>query len=675
MTFSVAVSEKNETPVLAAFSNQSVTEGQLVAFTASASDVDVPAQTLTFSLDAGAPAGAVIHPVTGAFSWQVDADYGAATVPITVRVTDNGPGALSAVRMFNVIVQPTFHGVINEIMYQPAAAGGEFVELHNNSARTAVNLTSARLQAAGLVFNFANGTAIPPGGFLLVVSDVAAFNSIYPGVTAPIAGAWSGAFSPGGDTVQLIRSGATPDQDVVLDSVTFRPDAPWPTSANGGGPSLQLVDARRDNDRVGNWAVTPFYGGYVELVSWTHAWRYYQNGPLSGSGWTQPGFDDGAWPEGGAALYVENAVLPVTKTTPLALGQWTYYFRARFNLPVVPNGAQFVLNHVLDDGAVFYLNGSELYRYYMPSGAITPTTPATNVVTDATIIGPITRPANGLVAGENVLAVEVHQANAGSTDIVMANLLELQGGTVANYTPGTTNNVNAALPEFPTLRINEVLPSNVTGISDSFGEREPWIEILNTGDFPVSLDGLFLTDDPLALTQWAFPPGQSIPARGFLVVFADGEPNETGPNELHTNFRLPNIAGWSWFTALTRLQNGQPAVVDYLQGVVPADDTAVGRQPDGDPSSTVNLPVPTPGAQNAGAVNFIITSIVLNASKQPVITWQSVPGANYRVEYNSNLVATTWSNLATLMATGMTASHVDQTLGAATRRFYRVVKP
>jgi hypothetical protein len=257
----------------------------------------------------------------------------------------------------------------------------------------------------------------------------------------------------------------------------------------------------------------------------------------------------------------------------------------------------------------------------------------------------------------------------------MANLLELQGGTVANYTPGTTNNVNAALPEFPTLRINEVLPSNVTGISDSFGEREPWIEILNTGDFPVSLDGLFLTDDPFALTQWAFPPGQSIPARGFLVVFADGEPNETGPNELHTNFRLPNVAGWSWFTALTRLQNGQPAVVDYLQGVVPADDTAVGRQPDGDPSSTVNLPVPTPGAQNAGAVNFIITSIVLNASKQPVITWQSVPGANYRVEYNSNLVATTWSNLATLMATGMTASHVDQTLGAATRRFYRVVKP
>jgi hypothetical protein len=675
MTFSVAVSEKNESPMLTAIPDQVALEGETVTFTATASDPDIPVQGLTYSLDPGAPPSAAIHPVTGAIAWQVDPDFGAGTVPITVRVTDNGPGALSAVRTFNVNVQPTFHGVINEIMYQPMVFGAQFIELHNNSGRAGVDLSGLRLAGTGLSFDFTNGTTILPGGFLLVVSDPAIFADTYPGAGAAVVGTWAGVINSAGDTIRLLRPGATPDQDVILDSVTFGNDQPWPTAANGGGPSLQLVDAGRDNDRVGNWIAVPYYGGYLELVSWTHLWRYYQDGPLTGTEWTQRGFADGAWPEGYAGLYVETAAMPVPMITPLALGQWSYYFRARFNVPAVPVGAQLLLGHAIDDGAVFHLNGAELDRFNMPVGAITPTTPATNTISEATVIGQTNLPAGGLVPGENVLAVEVHQATAGSSDIVMASVLELQGGTVAYYTPGTTNNVSTALPDFPTLRINEVLPSNVGGIFDGFGEREPWIEIVNTGDFPVSLEGLFLTDNPFDLTRWAFPAGYSVPAGGFQLIFADGEPLETGLTEIHTGFRLESAIGWPWFVALTRIQNGQPAVVDYLQGIVEGDDAAIGRLPDGDASSDLSLSAPTPGAPNAGPVNLLILSVALNGARQPVITWQATPGVNYRVEYKPDLHAGIWGSLATVPATGTTASYTDVTVGTNARRFYRIVKP
>src|SRR5439155_6646917 len=67
--FTITVNEVNSAPVLAAIGNKTVNELATLAFTATATDSDVPANTLTFSLDAGAPAGATIGASTGAFSW------------------------------------------------------------------------------------------------------------------------------------------------------------------------------------------------------------------------------------------------------------------------------------------------------------------------------------------------------------------------------------------------------------------------------------------------------------------------------------------------------------------------------------------------------------------------------------------------------------------------------
>jgi hypothetical protein len=94
----------NNAPVLGAIGNQSVDEEVELTFTATATDADVPANTLTFSLDAGAPAGASIDPTTGAFSWTPTGAQGPGTYDITVRVTDDGTPSLDASETITVTV-------------------------------------------------------------------------------------------------------------------------------------------------------------------------------------------------------------------------------------------------------------------------------------------------------------------------------------------------------------------------------------------------------------------------------------------------------------------------------------------------------------------------------------------------------------------------------------------
>ena len=68
VTFTVG--EVNVAPVLDAIGNQTVNEGEVFTFTATASDADIPANSLSFSLAGGSvPAGAAIDPVSGVFTW------------------------------------------------------------------------------------------------------------------------------------------------------------------------------------------------------------------------------------------------------------------------------------------------------------------------------------------------------------------------------------------------------------------------------------------------------------------------------------------------------------------------------------------------------------------------------------------------------------------------------
>ena len=107
-SITIVVQELNFAPSLAAIDDQSINEGELFSFTASASDPNGASQTLTFRLGDGAPEGATIDPVTGAFAWTPTEAQGPAQGPgsfqIGIIVTDNGTPPLAAALSFLVNV-------------------------------------------------------------------------------------------------------------------------------------------------------------------------------------------------------------------------------------------------------------------------------------------------------------------------------------------------------------------------------------------------------------------------------------------------------------------------------------------------------------------------------------------------------------------------------------------
>ncbi len=80
----------NQAPVLDPIGDKSVHVGTELSFRVTATDLDVPANELTYSLDAGSPSGASINPSTGLFTWIPDQQFGNQSINVTVLVTDNG---------------------------------------------------------------------------------------------------------------------------------------------------------------------------------------------------------------------------------------------------------------------------------------------------------------------------------------------------------------------------------------------------------------------------------------------------------------------------------------------------------------------------------------------------------------------------------------------------------
>lgn len=94
----------NTPPVLAAIGNQTVNVGQIIAFTASATDTDLPPQTLTFNL-LGAPTNATLS-ANGNFVWRPIVSQSNTTNLISLQVTDSGTPPLSATQNFTAIINP-----------------------------------------------------------------------------------------------------------------------------------------------------------------------------------------------------------------------------------------------------------------------------------------------------------------------------------------------------------------------------------------------------------------------------------------------------------------------------------------------------------------------------------------------------------------------------------------
>lgn len=165
------------------------------------------------------------------------------------------------------------------------------------------------------------------------------------------------------------------------------------------------------------------------LVPFGATWKYLDNGTDQGTAWRAPAFNDAAWASGPAQLgYGDGDEATVVSFGPNPGNKHiTTYFRHTFSVASPAAIECLLLRVIRDDGIVAYLNGTEVLRNNLPAGTITNQTAAilaliepgeSNLVVAAV-------DASLLVAGNNVLAVEVHQSSSISTDLSFD--LELAG--------------------------------------------------------------------------------------------------------------------------------------------------------------------------------------------------------------------------------------------------------
>ncbi len=157
----------------------------------------------------------------------------------------------------------------------------------------------------------------------------------------------------------------------------------------------------------------------TELLGAGSTWSYLDDGIDPGPSWPQDTFDDSAWPTGPAPLgYGIFGGTLVSYGADPADRHVTTWFRQSFSIVDPADYTGLTMEIRRDDGAVVYLNGVEVHRTNLPSPS-TATTLATSDVSgvDENEFTSFAVPTSLLVAGDNQVAVEIHQASPGSDDL------------------------------------------------------------------------------------------------------------------------------------------------------------------------------------------------------------------------------------------------------------------
>jgi spore coat protein CotH len=136
--------------------------------------------------------------------------------------------------------------------------------------------------------------------------------------------------------------------------------------------------------------------------------------------------------------------------------------------------------------------------------------------------------------------------------------------------------------------INELMADNEKSVADPQGDYDDWIELRNVTSEPFDLSGCYLTDDPTNPRKWAFPAGTTIPAGGYLLVWAD---EDGGANSgLHASFKLDKSGEQ---VLLINTDDNSNAVLDWVTFGPQETDRSFGRSA-ADPSHFESMD-PTPG--------------------------------------------------------------------------------
>lgn len=149
---------------------------------------------------------------------------------------------------FEYIAGQTPQLVINEFNYHSGGADpGEWVEIFNPGPDTA-NLNEWKFSDGSQnFFNFGEDLVLEADSFLILCQDTMAFQQVYPDVNR-IYGEFNFNLSNSGESPQLISP-----YEEIIDIVEYSDSAPWPTSPDGNGPTLELTSPDLDNNVADNW--------------------------------------------------------------------------------------------------------------------------------------------------------------------------------------------------------------------------------------------------------------------------------------------------------------------------------------------------------------------------------------------------------------------------------------
>ena len=312
--------------------------------------------------------------------------------------------------------------VFNELHYHPEGNNHsfEFIELYNQNSVN-VDLTGWKL-TGGVDYSFTENTIIEGGSFIVIALDPETIKEV--SELGQVLGPYQGRLDNAGETIRLRNNNGR-----IMDEITYNDKDPWPVSADGSGATLSKLIPMTASAPSENWTSSPQKFGTpgkinfqdsnlppptikVPILSFDQGWRYNESGPSLGPEWASEEHSISEnWKFGPGVHAKENrleAELGTELIRPASNKPYvfTYYFETEFNLSEIQfnNAYELQLTYLIDDGAIFYLNGNEAYRYNMPFGEVNSSTLASSG-SEAKKSEPIGIPILGLKAGKNRISV------------------------------------------------------------------------------------------------------------------------------------------------------------------------------------------------------------------------------------------------------------------------------
>jgi len=474
---------------------------------------------------------------------------------------------------------------ITEIMYNPVGGDAyEFIEIQNVGS---LPLDIGGFSFQGITFVIPIGTIVQPGAVLLLANNAnpTQFGSRYP--SAAVFGYFVGTLSNGGERIAILD-----DNGSTVVAVHYDDEDGWPTSPDGGGFSLEIIDPRGDPNAPDNWRASSAVNGTPGLAP--------------------------------VAPVLGNVVLNEIMAD---------------NAGSVTNGGTFPDWVELHNGGGSTANisgwsltdDSNARKFVFPANTTIPAGGFLVVWCDNASTAPGLH--TGFALGRNGETVSLFDASTNRVDAVTFGL-QLTDSTVGRVsgewrlcspTPGAENN-SVALAASSQVALNEWLASPAEGGQD-------WLELFNrSASLPVALRGLYLGTSN---TLFRYNALSFVAPRGYAQLFAEELP---GADQLE--FKLPSEAG---AIALYSESGAELERVIYSQQTTAISE---GRLPDGAANITSFNGSVSPGASNYVLVyNGPVLNEVLARNQRAVVSpWGSY--ADFVELYNGSGVGVDLGGMA-----------------------------